>query len=63
MSQEKKDQRPDLDLDAQALAALQDARAMPPGPERHEAMKKAGRLRNAAELKGIVFAPLGRPPT
>ncbi len=62
MSQEKKDLRPDLDLQAHALAALEEARAMPPGPERTEAMKKAGMLRNAAGLRGVFFAKRGRPP-
>ncbi len=32
MSQEKKEVRPDLDLQAHALAALEEARAVPPGP-------------------------------
>jgi hypothetical protein len=61
MVQEKKDRRPDLDLDAEALAALEEARAMPHGPERTEAMKRAGILRNAADLQGIFFAKRGRP--
>ena len=38
------------------------ARAMQAGPERTAAMKKAGILRNAADLHGIVFARRGRPP-
>jgi hypothetical protein len=37
----KKVQRPELDLDTEALAALEEARGMPHGPERTEAMKKA----------------------
>ena len=61
MPHEKKDPRPKLDLEAEALAALEEARTMPPGPERTEAMKKAGILRNAADLQGIVFAKRGRP--
>jgi hypothetical protein len=61
MAQEKKDRRPDIDLDAEALAALEEARAMPHGPERTEAMKRAGILRNAADLQGIFFAKRGRP--
>jgi len=36
--------RPELDLDAEAQAALDEARAMPQGPERTAAMKKAGML-------------------
>jgi len=41
-SQKKKDWRPELDLDAEALTALDEARVLPHGPERTEAMKKAG---------------------
>ncbi len=62
MSQEKKEVPPDLDLQARALAALEEARAVPPGPERREAMKKAGMLRNAAALRGMFFAKPGRRP-
>jgi hypothetical protein len=61
MTQEKKDPRPRLELEAQALAALEEARTMPPGPARTEAMKKAGILRNAADLQGLFFAKRGRP--
>jgi len=58
---EKKGPRPDIDLEADALMALEQARAMTPGPERTEAMKRAGRLRNAADLQGLFFAKRGRP--
>jgi hypothetical protein len=58
----KPPQRQDIDLDAQAQIALDEARAMPPGPEKTEALRKAGTLRNAADVNGIVFAKLGRPP-
>jgi hypothetical protein len=61
MTQEKKNPRPRLELEAQALAALEEARTMPPGPARTEAMKKAGILRNAADLQGLFFAKRGRP--
>jgi hypothetical protein len=61
MTQEKKSPRPRLELEAQALAALEEARTMPPGPARTEAMKKAGVLRNAADLQGLFFAKRGRP--
>ena len=61
MAKKKKVRRTELDLDAEALAALEEARVMPHGPERTEAMKKAGILRNAADLHGIVFAKRGRP--
>jgi hypothetical protein len=42
MVEGKKVQRPELDLDTEALAALEEARGMLHGPERTEAMKKAG---------------------
>jgi hypothetical protein len=61
MTQEKKNPRPRLELEAQALAALEEARTMPPGLARTEAMKKAGILRNAADLQGLFFAKRGRP--
>jgi hypothetical protein len=61
MSEEKKTPRPKIDLEAESLTALEQARLMPPGPERTEAMKKAGILRNAADLQGLFFAKRGRP--
>ncbi len=51
---------PDLDLDAQAQLALE-ARAMPAGPEKTKALRKAGELRNAADIRGFLFAKRGRP--
>jgi hypothetical protein len=51
----------DLELDAEAQAALDAARAMPAGPEKSEALRKAGMLRNAADRHGLVFAKRGRP--
>jgi hypothetical protein len=56
-----KNLRPKLELAAEARAALEQARTMPPGPKRNEAMKQAGILRNAAELQCIFFAKRGRP--
>jgi hypothetical protein len=53
--------RQDVDLDAQAQTALDEARAMPPDLERTEALRKAGILTNAADVNGYVFAKLGRP--
>ena len=50
------------DLDAEAAEALEIARAMPNGPEKAEALKKAGLLRKAADARGITFARRGRPP-
>jgi hypothetical protein len=47
--------------DAVATNALEDARAMPPGPERTDALKKAGLLRQAVDSQGLVFAKRGRP--
>lgn len=61
MAHDKKDPRPKLDLDIEATTALEQARAMAPGPERTEAMKRAGVLRNAADLQGMFFAKRGRP--
>jgi hypothetical protein len=61
MARPIKNPRPRLDLEAEALAALEEARAMPHGPERTEAMKRAGILRNAVELQGLLFAKRGRP--
>jgi hypothetical protein len=62
MARKIKDPRPKLDLETEALSALETARAMEPGPERTEAMKRAGILRNAADLRGLLFATRGRPP-
>jgi hypothetical protein len=61
MAKEKNIPPTELDLDDEAVVALEAARAMPYGPERTEAMKKAGLLRNAAALHGLVFAKRGRP--
>lgn len=47
---------------ASADDALEAARNMPPGPERNDALKKAGTLRNAADGYGLIFARRGRPP-
>jgi len=51
----------DYDLDARAQDALEEARALPPGPEKAEALRKAGILRNAADKRGVTFAKRGRP--
>jgi hypothetical protein len=53
---------PELNLDERAQLALDEARALPPGPEKAEALRKAGMLRNAADAKGFTFARIGRPP-
>ena len=62
MARKIKNPLPKLDLETEALSALEVARAMEPGPERTEAMKRAGILRNAADLRGLLFATRGRPP-
>jgi hypothetical protein len=49
------------DLDAEAEEALEAARSMPNGPEKIEALKRAGLLRKAADARGISFAKRGRP--
>ena len=56
----EKDPHSKPDLDAEALIALDEARRMKPGPERTEAMKRAGILRNAVDLQGLSFARRGR---
>jgi hypothetical protein len=53
---------PKRDLDSDADEALEAARSMPRGPEKAEALKKAGLLRKAADARGISFAKRGRPP-
>jgi hypothetical protein len=61
MARPIKNPRPRLDLEVEALAALEKARAMEPGPDRTEAMKQAGILRNAADMQGLLFTKRGRP--
>jgi len=50
------------DWDARATEAPETARLMPAGQEKTEALKKAGRLRNAADIYGLFFAKRGTPP-
>lgn len=47
---------------ARADEALEDARKLPHGAARTEALKKAGTLRNTADTYGLIFAQKGRPP-
>ena len=61
MVHDKKVSPPKIDLEGEALIALEQARNMKPGAERTEAMKRAGTLRNAADLQGLFFAKRGRP--
>jgi hypothetical protein len=60
MARTSKDLRPKLDLEAEALTALEQARTMQPGPERTEAMKRAGILKKRGRLAGIVFRQAGK---
>lgn len=54
----KKVARPDFDLEAEVLLALEKARAMPRGPERSAALKEAGRLQRAADTaRGSATKP------
>jgi hypothetical protein len=61
MSKTRSDSPTRLDLEAEAIAALEYARTLPHGPERVEALKKAGLLQNAADAEGVSFAKRGRP--
>ena len=54
MARPIKNPQPKLDLETEALAALELARALAPGPERTEAMKRAGVLRNAVDMQGLL---------
>jgi hypothetical protein len=49
------------ELDARATAALDEAREMPSGDQRTEAMNKALILRNAAEMHEHFFSKNGAP--
>jgi acyl-CoA reductase-like NAD-dependent aldehyde dehydrogenase len=62
MDRPTKDPPAKLDLDEEAQIALEAARRMKPGAQRTEALKRAGILRNAADLQGLFFAKRGRPP-
>jgi hypothetical protein len=44
------------DWDARASEALQQANKLPPGSKRSEAIKKAGQLRVAADMKSLLMA-------
>jgi hypothetical protein len=47
---------------ARAAEALEKARKMKPGAERNEALKKAGQLQTAADIKGYLASKELRPP-
>jgi hypothetical protein len=44
------------DWDARASDALENAKKLPPGSKRIEAIKKAGQLRIAADMKDLLMA-------
>ena len=62
MDKKKTEGRLPQTLHIEALAALEQARAMPHGVARSEALKRAGILQNAADMQGLLFAKRGRPP-
>jgi hypothetical protein len=47
---------PDPERDADAIEALEMAEQLQPGKERTEALKKAGRLRTAADTYKHIFS-------
>jgi hypothetical protein len=49
------------ELNTRAVAALDEAREMPPGDERTKAMRKARILRNAAEMHEHFLGESGAP--
>jgi hypothetical protein len=53
---------PNPDLDMKAREAILDARNLPPGPERTEALKKADQLGNAADVYRYIFSRELNPP-
>jgi sulfur relay (sulfurtransferase) DsrC/TusE family protein len=50
------------DWQARAAEALAKARKMKPGAERNEALKKAGQLQVAADIKGYLASKELQPP-
>jgi len=61
MGEKKTEDRPQRELHFEAMAALEQARAMPHGPARSEALKRAGILQNTADMQGLLVAKRGRP--
>jgi hypothetical protein len=53
---------PTPDWDAKAVEAILEARCLPPGSERTEALRKADRLCNAADIYRYVFSTELKPP-
>ena len=62
MDRKKTEARLQQDLHIEALVALEQARAMPHGPARSEALKRAGILQKEADMQGLLFTKRGRPP-
>jgi hypothetical protein len=62
MDKKKAEVRPGQEMQIDALVALEQAVAVPHGPARSEALKRAGSLQNAADMQGLLFAKRGRPP-
>lgn len=61
MNERNEESRSQRELQMEAMAALEEARAMPRGPARSEALKRAGLLQKAADMQGVMFAKRGRP--
>lgn len=57
----KETQADRIDQEIRASDALEQARLLPPGPERNEALKLASLLRCSVDSLGPVFAKRGRP--
>jgi hypothetical protein len=49
-------------LDAKAIEAALEAQSLPPGPERTKALRKAEKLRNAADVYNYLFSSELRSP-
>jgi hypothetical protein len=63
MRSDIKGQSPDRhDWLARAAEALEKARKLKAGPERNEALEKAGQLQNATEVMGYLKSKELRPP-
>jgi hypothetical protein len=63
MRNDSKGQSPDRhDWLARAAEALEKARLMKPGAARNAALKKAGQLQLAADIKGYLASNELRPP-
>jgi hypothetical protein len=63
MRKDRKEASPDrYDWLARAAEALEKARKLKPGPQRNEALKKAGQLQSAADMMGYLKSKELRPP-